>query len=272
MSDACIDVAPVENLPELHNNAYDSILTRGVAKVFEAIAKPLIEHIYRPITEKNHTLGVIAVNSTLTLPRIPLEKKLGKIYEDSLERGNKRKAVLAIFGKLLVKASDGIDGPVARGSDAASEGGALLDPFADMFGMYNDSEIIKKQARKNKDYLTEGLMNTRLLVDVGVIAVGGIANSLAAKYAERKGVVLEDKEQPKALSMGKAKFGLSTLGDTALLASYVSPEADSSQKLKRAGQILTGASIVAGIASIFQYGKAAINKIRRVRDLNKLTS
>src|SRR3989344_484411 len=165
MSDAYIDVATVENLPELHNNAYDSILTRGVARVFEAIARPLIEHVYGPIAKKNHALGVIAVNSTLTLPRIPLEHKLGNIYEDALEREDKLTAVFAIFGKLFVKGSDGIDGPVARGTDTTSEGGALLDPLADMFGMYNDAKIIKKQSRKNKDYLTEGLMNARLMVD-----------------------------------------------------------------------------------------------------------
>jgi len=259
--DLMVDKAP-------YNNAYDSMISRVPAKVFEWAAQPLIDHIYGPIAEKNHILGVIAINATLTAPRIPLEYKLGKIYESALDEGKAVKAALAIGGKLATKAVDGLDGPVARGTDCTTEFGAVFDPLTDMLGTLDDAVIIMKRAKAEKDYVTVALMGVRLAVDVGVIATSSV-NLAAQKKLESKGVEVPEREKAKALAMGKVKFGAGVVGDTVLLSSYNTGDLDKRHKAKRAGQTITVASIVAGGVSIYQYGRAAAKKLRQLKDLKQ---
>jgi len=254
-----------------HNVAYDSAITRGPARVWEWIADPLIENIYGPIAEKNHTLGVVAVNGTLTLPRIPLEYGFGRLYEYGLYRKDTLGKVLAnvaIVGKLGTEASDGIDGPVARGTDTASQIGAILDPAADMYGAYDSGKRIKTQARAEGDFLTVALMNIRLGVDAGIAIASG-AELLAQNKLKTMGHEVPDNERAKAGVPGKIKFTLSAPATTAHLASYNTDNADAAKKLIRTGQTLTGASIVAGVISIAQHSRSAVKKWRLVRELQK---
>jgi phosphatidylglycerophosphate synthase len=252
-----------------HNNAYDSILTRAPARVFEWLAEPLIEHVYGPIAEKSHIAGVIAANATLTLPRLPIDRAFGQMYESALAEDSKSKAALAIGGKLITKAVDGIDGPVTRGTNTTTLIGAGLDPLVDMSGTLDDALIVRRQARCENDLLTEVLVDLRIATDVGVMVMGGVLNTAADKYAESRGVVLGEREKSKANAMGKLKFGLSIVGGTALLGSYTSPDTSVGKSMKRTGQVLTGASIAAGAVSIYQYGRSAVSKIRRARQQSK---
>ncbi len=260
---------PETNPAELelvHNNAYDSILTRGPAKIFEKIAEPLNEHIYGPLTEKNRTLGLIAANLTLTAPRL-LEPVLGDHYIDNLQNGRRVRAFGNLLGKLFLKLTDGIDGPVTRANGITSLGGAGFDAFTDMVGTYDDGKRIKQayEHNGNLDPLTKTVINSRLGIDVAVAVVGGGINTYTAKQAEKAGVVLEERNKPKANAEAKAKYALSAAADGIMLLGTLANNPKSVERTKRIGQGILIASIVAGIVSLFKYGRSAYSNHRQTQ-------
>jgi hypothetical protein len=247
-----------------HNNAMDSVLTRGIARFWDRVAEPLADNIYGPIAEWNHTAGVIAVNATLTAPRLA-ERALGNLYLDAIRNENKLLAVTALAGKAILKATDGLDGAVARRTGTSTEIGAGFDPLVDIMGTYDDTRVVKELARDEGDTLTIVLMDTRLAVDGLAIAAGGVGNTIATKVALAKGVELDEKENTsKSNAESKAKYAVGAVGAIALEASYLfKPESKPRTILKRSGQILSATAIGIGIKGVDGYTKSAVSKFKR---------
>lgn len=259
-------VSPIDAVQQPYNNAEDSIFTRYTAKMWNYLAEPLAEHVFGPIEEKNHLLGVVAVNGALTAIRIPLEYKFSRLYDRSIEKNHKGLAYAAVIGKFITKAIDGLDGAVARKTNTQTEFGAGFDPAVDLYGSVEDNVLIQKQAEKSGDTLTRVLMISRLVLDGVVLAAGGVGNPVAQKYAEHKGVEFEEKDKAKANAMGKLKFGLTFLGDTLMLWGFVDPEKEFNKKCVRVGQAITAASLVAGSASVVGYVKAIRKKLKSAKE------
>jgi hypothetical protein len=256
-------VLEAANLTVPHNNADDSVLTRGVARFWKRVSEPFADNVYGPIAEWNHTAGAIALNGTLTAPRL-LERPLGNLYLKSIESGNKGVAIGALAAKGFLKATDGLDGAVARATGTSTEFGTGFDPLVDILGTYDDTRVVKQLAKEEGDVLTVRLMNTRLAIDGLAILVGGIGNTIATKIAEKRGVELEEREQSKANAMAKAKYAIGAAGAITLETSYVFDESSAPKEaFKRTGQALTVAGIGVGVVSVYQYGKSAARKIRR---------
>lgn len=261
------ELAPLTSVDTPHNAAHDSALTRPLARVMDAAAQPLVDHIYGPITEYNHTLGLVTINASLTGVRL-LERSAGNLYIDSLENSKKVKAAAAVGGKLVLKGTDGLDGPVTRATGTTSQFGAFFDAAVDMAGTYDDGRCIKQRARTRGDQATINIVNARLATDVGVIISSALIDFGVTLYAKRLGVEVPPEDETKATSMAKVKFALSAVGNGALLASEIIPNTRVGKIARRAGQALDIASTAAGVVSIYQYGQKSMRKIQRIREHN----
>ncbi len=251
---------------DAHNAAYDSPLTRGPAQFFERLAQPLNTYIYGPLTEQNRMLGMVVANLTLTTPRV-LEPVLGQRYISHLQAGRTWRAFGCLAGKTLLKFSDGLDGPVTRENGITSLFGAGHDAFVDMVGTRDDGVRIK-QAHKHlgiDDPATDAIIDARLALDIVTVVTGGIANTVAAKYAESKGATVPDHDQPKANAPAKAKFALSAVADAVLLAGTLPKKPETQLAFKRAGRAILIGSVAAGAWSNIKYVRSAHRNLRRAQ-------
>lgn len=232
--------------------------------IFEHVASPLIDNIYGPIAERNRLAGIVAVNATLTAPRL-LEPKLGQRYIDHLRAGHQRRATFYGVLKAALKVSDGLDGSVARGTDTTSLFGAGFDPLVDMLGTRDDGRRIKEAHDHMgiSDPVTNALIDTRGVLDITVIGIGGVANTLAATAAEKRGAEVPERDKPKANAFAKLKFGLSSLASGLLTLGTVTKKPERARKLKKSGTILLGGSVVAGLISTVQYAGSVKRNIMR---------
>jgi phosphatidylglycerophosphate synthase len=263
-------IATPETAP--HNNGLDSIITRPFARAFEAAADPLVEHFYGPIAEKNRTAGLIAVNLTLTAPRL-LEPYFGDIYTRNIQNDNTYRAFGALLIKAGLKVTDGLDGPVARKTGTTSLFGAGFDGFVDMIGTRDDGRCIEEgfQATGQENQLISGLVRTRVGLDLGTMLTGGAINAAAAMYAEKKGKTVPEKDKPKANAAAKAKFATSTVADAALLLTTVMKSPDNRKKIKTVGAGLLAVSVAAGAVSIWQYGKSIKRNLALAKNTTDLS-
>lgn len=250
-----------------HNNAYDSPITRGPAKVFEWMARPLNEYIYGPLTRKNRMLGMVVANATLTAPRL-LEPLAGEHYIQNLRHGNRLRAAGWLGVKAGLKVLDGIDGPVMRANGITSLFGAGFDPLTDMIGTKDDGKRIKQAYEQlgMQDGFTDAVVDARIALDAGAILVGGIANTAAAKYAESKGITVPARDKPKANAEAKAKYTASGFADAILLAGTLFKSRETIRKYKKVGVGLLVASVGVGIVSLIKYGSSARRNIQSVKN------
>jgi hypothetical protein len=250
-----------------HNNAYDSPITKPFARLMENIAKPLNKYIYGPITERSRAAGFIAVNGTLTAPRLA-EPYFGNNYADAVESGDRSRAINGLIGKYTLKATDGLDGPVARANGVASTFGAGFDAFVDIMGVRDDAKQIKRVYRQNKINAPgiNALLDIRNGLDIAVMAVGGVANTLAYQYAMRSGADIPEYDKPKANAEAKIKYPLTVAGNLALMLVPLSEEKNKAKNLKTAGAGLLVASIVAGGISLTKYVRSAKRNILRAKE------
>lgn len=265
------ELAPVVSVDTPHNAANDSAITRPFAHVMATAAQPLIDHIYQPITDYNHTLGLVTINASLTGVRL-LERSAGNYYINSLEKDRKVKAAAAVGGKLVLKGTDGLDGPVTRATGTTSQFGAFFDAAVDMAGTYDDGRCIKQRARARGDQATVNIINARLATDVGVIISSALIDFGVTLYAKKQGVEVPPEDETKATSMAKVKFALSAVGNGALLASEIAPNSRFGKIARHTGQLLDIASTAAGVVSIYQYGQKSMRKIQRIREHNAATT
>ncbi|MCA9330662.1 hypothetical protein KC957_01330 [Candidatus Saccharibacteria bacterium] len=211
----------------------------------------------------------MAANVTLTAPRL-VEPVLGQRYIDHLRAGHRWRALSYLLGKSLVKALDGLDGPVVRGINGATLAGAGFDAGTDMLGTFDDGQRIK-QAHDHlgiDDGITESVVDIRMFTDLAVVAVGGIGNTLAAALAERAGATVPPQDQPKANAAGKLKFALSAAADATLLLGTIPKSPDTQARFKKAGTALLIGSVTAGAVSIYKYAKSTRRNLRLIACLN----
>lgn len=260
------DIAPPQDPSLDHNNAYDSVITRGPAQIFERLAEPLNQHIYGPLTEKNRMLGMVVANLTLTTPRA-LEPVVGQYYIDKLRAGKRGRAFAALLGKTFLKLTDGLDGPVTRANGITSLAGAGHDAFVDMIGTRDDGKRIKEAHRHlgTADPVTEVIIDTRLGLDYVTIATGGMLNPAAAMYAQSRGAEVANRDKPKANAEAKAKFALSAAGDAVLLAGTLFKKPETQRSFKRVGTALLVGSIAAGVVSNIKYVRSARRNLRHAQ-------
>lgn len=261
---ASADIAFLETAAE-YNAADASMITRYIASAWNKVAEPLVGP-FAALEERNHTAGVIAVNSVMTAPRL-LDVPLANAFVEQVQAKDMHAARKTLGMKLILKATDGLDGPVARGSHATSEFGAGFDPAVDMAGSAADIWAIMKLAQAEGDKAVVRMMKLGLASDIGAIAAGGILNGAAGIYAKKNAVQLDASEQARSNADGKLKYGLKSAGNALLLLSYTCEDPKQKASLRRQGLLLNGMSNAVGAVSIVRYTTSGINKFKKIRSL-----
>ena len=116
-----------------------------------------------------------------------------------------------------------------------------------------------------QDGFTDAVIDARIALDAGVIMIGGIANTTAAKYAESKGIEIPERDKPKANPEAKAKYTASAIADAVLLAGTLFKNRETIRKYKKVGVGLLVGSVAVGIASVIKYGLSARRNVQLVQ-------
>jgi phosphatidylglycerophosphate synthase len=247
---------------DAHNSADDLFITRIYSHLCEEAVRPLVEHVFVPLQRYNRNAALLALNATLTAPRL-LEPKVGAHFVDNVKNGRGNVALALAGLKFALKGTDGFDGAAARQSHLTSVGGGLFDGFVDMVGTFDDARRIIELAEAEGDVLTANLMKLRRLADGFIVITAVGVNGSATYIAKSRGVVIDERDKPKSNALGKLKFGVGVLGNMALLCSYAVDDRSLRNRLKRSGQALNVAAIGIAVPSGIKYLKDGLNKLAR---------
>ncbi len=248
-----------------YNAADEMTLTRGPAAVWNYLADPLAEHLFIPLEQKNHILGVVALNTVLTAPRL-LKPLVGNRYSEHAKNGGTRAAIGDILASTAMDASDGLDGATARRSNLGSTFGVGFDSFVDAVSLKDDVKRVRERAVAGSDTTVLRLLDIDSRIKWSTIALGGVANKASEIYVQRKGIVLEPREKAHSVPFGKAYFAAGATAAKILQVAYAFPDSSvARRRWRRAGIGMQAAAIGLGAAAGGQYAAAIVKRLRRLK-------
>ena len=258
-----------EVLEKPYNAADEHALTRGPAAVWDYLARPLAEHIFIPLEQRNHNMAVVALNATLTAPRL-LKPLIGNRYSQHVESGQSWAAVGDVALSTAFDATDGLDGATVRRSNLGSSFGIGFDSFVDAASLRDDIKRVREQAIIKEDATVLRLLRLDGRIKQGTIALGGVANKASEVYVERcKGVELEPHEKAHSGPFGKAYFLAGAVATKALQIAYAFPDDTATRKYwRRAGIGIQTTAIGLGVAANGQYVGNIIKRLRKPAEIS----